>query len=176
MPGMKRLTTLGLLAAGLLGVSGLAQAERVPVPGVPVTVDLPATARQLNSAQIQKAFPGQSAPQAVFTTDDQRVVMSFEWRMSRLLPQELAKLDTDFAKVIASKNPKSFTHRLISINGSPWAQFIFVTAGRNGDVRNELLVTSAAGRTLLVTVNATVADYTKNQKVAQAITNSLKLQ
>ncbi len=170
---MKLQTMIGLAA---LALGGLAAAERVPVPGVPVTVDLPSTARQLNSAQIERAFPGQGAPQAVFTTDDQKVVMSFEWRASHLLPSELTQLDADFSKVIQAKNPKSFTHRLISINGSPWAQFVFVTPGRAGDVRNEMLITSAAGRTLVVNINATVNDYTKNQKLAQAIANSIRLQ
>ena len=172
-PVMKLQTKIGLLA---LALGSVAAAERVPVPGVPVTVDLPASARQLNSTQIDAAFPGQGAPQAVFTTDDQKVVMSFEWRGSHLLPSELAQLDSNFAKVIQAKNPKSFTHKLVSINGSPWAQFVFITPGRAGDVRNELLVTSAAGRTLVVNINATVNDYTKNQKITQAITGSLRLQ
>lgn len=172
---MQFMKTSNMLALAGLVALGVAAAEVVTVPGIGITFEAPKTLRALSAPQIKTTFQGQGAPQSVFLTDDQKVVMSFEWRGAALKRDELIALDSQFAKVIQSKSPKSFTHGLRMINGTQWAQFVFVVPGKAGDVRNEMLVTSYKGRMLVVNLNSTVADYTRNQTTALNMTNSLSL-
>ncbi|MFC4452866.1 hypothetical protein [Deinococcus sonorensis] len=144
---------------------------------LPLTVEPNAQLLVLNEAGIQKAFPSGHRPDAVFLSNDRKVSVAFEWRDTPLSPGDVQPLVTQFPAVIRAQVPgiKSLKEQLLTYNGNSWAQFVFVASGKNGDVRREMLITSAQNRMLVVTVSSTVADYTKNATPINALTGSLRL-
>jgi hypothetical protein len=64
----------------------------------------------------------------------------------------------------------------VQIGGTSWAQFVFTTPGKGGDdLRRELLMTSAQGRILVVTIAGNVKDYSRNEAVIRSLTNSVRV-
>ncbi|ADV67243.1 hypothetical protein [Deinococcus maricopensis] len=169
---MNRLT---LTLAALL-TAGAAHAERVALPNLPVSVDAPSLL-ELNAGGISKLFPGVNRPEAVLLTGDQRVVMSFEWRPTSLRTTEVGTLVQQFPAVLRKQVPnlKSLTQGALQLNGTQWAQFVITAPGKTGDVRREMLVTSAGGRMLILTISGLATDYTKNLGTILAFRNSLKV-
>lgn len=165
-----------LLAAGLL--SGSVLAAPVKLQTIPVTLDPGTRLLTLNDAGIAKAFPSAAGrPDAVFLTEDRRVSMAFEWREGRLTAAQVPDLVAQFPAVIRAQVPgiKTLRAGVVQIGGAPWAQFVFTTSGKGDDLRRELLMTSAQGRILVVTIAGNVKDYSRNEPVIRALTNSVRV-
>lgn len=167
---------LTLLAAGVL--SGAALAAPVRLQTIPVTLEPNARLLTLNDAGIAKAFPSAAGrPDAVFLTEDRRVSLAFEWREGRLSAAQVPTLVTQFPAVIRAQVPniKTLRSNVVQIGGTPWAQFVFTTPGKGDDLRRELLMTSAQGRILVVTIAGNVKDYSRNEAVIRSLTNSVRV-
>ncbi|GBF04246.1 hypothetical protein DAERI_010418 [Deinococcus aerius] len=165
-----------LLAAGLL--SGAALAAPIKLQTIPVTLEPSARLLTLNDAGIAKAFPSAAGrPDAVFLTEDRKVSVAFEWRDARLTPAQVPDLVTQFPAVIRAQVPNIKTLRAstVQIGGQPWAQFVFTTPGQGDDLRRELLMTSAQGRLLVVTIAGNVKDYSRNETLIRGLTNSVRV-
>ena len=82
-----------------------------------------------------------------------------------------------FPAVIRAQVPnvKTLKSSLVQVGGSPWAQFVFTTPGQDDDLRRELMVTSAGGRMLVLTIAGKVKDYSRNEAVIRNLTNSVRL-
>ena len=179
---MKRLfpfAATALSSAALLGLMGtsFAQATPAPLQNLPLSVETSDTLLTLTPAAIQKIYPAQSRPEAVFLTGDKKVTMGFEWRQASLKPAEVSGLVGQFPAVIKSQVPglKTLTPKLVTIQGTPWAQFIYTLSGKNGDLRREMLITSAQGRMLILNVDSSMKDYTTNDQAVRTFVNGVKL-
>ena len=164
------------LAATLL-LSGAAAAP-VKLGSLPVTLEPNAKLYTLNEAGIAKAFPSAAGrPEFVFLTEDRKVSVAFEWRQGKLAPNQVADLATQFPAVIRAQVPnlKSLKSGVVQIGGTPWAQFVFTTPGQGDELRRELLMTSAEGRILVVTIAGNVKDYSRNEAVLRALTGSVRV-
>lgn len=173
---MKLRFSLLTLAATL--TLGAASAVPVKLGNVPVTVEPNAKLLTLSAAGIRTAFPSAAGrPNAVFMTEDRKVSVAFEWRESKLNRTEVGKLVEQFPSVIRAQVPnvKSLKANLLQVSGTPWAQFIFTTPGQGDELRRELLVTSAGGRMLVVTIAGNMKDYARNEAVVRTLTNSVRV-
>lgn len=167
---------LTLTVAAVL--SGAALAAPVKLPTIPVILEPNARLLTLNDAGINKAFPSAAGrPDAVFLTEDRKVSVAFEWREARLAPEQVAGLVAQFPAVIRAQVPnlKTLKASLVEIGGKPWAQFVFTTPGQGDDLRRELLMTSAQGRLLVVTMVGNVKDYSRNEVVLRNLANSVRV-
>ena len=165
------------LAAGLL-LTGLAAAAPVKLGNVPVTVEPNAKMLTLSAAGIRSAFPSAAGrPDAVFMTEDRKVSVAFEWRASKLAANEVSKLVEQFPGVIRAQVPnvKSLKANLVTLGGSPWAQFVFTTPSQGDELRRELMVTSVGGRMLVMTIAGNVKDYSRNEAVVRNLANSVRV-
>ncbi|MVN86246.1 hypothetical protein GO986_05655 [Deinococcus sp. HMF7620] len=169
---------LALTLTALLTAATAASAVPVKLGSVPVTVEPNAKLLTLSAAGIRTAFPSAAGrPDAVFMTEDRKVSVAFEWRTSKLAQTEVAKLVEQFPGVIRAQVPnvKTLKASLVQLGGSPWAQFVFTTPGQGDELRRELMVTSVAGRMLVVTIAGNVKDYSKNEAVVRNLTNSVRV-
>ncbi|EYB67910.1 hypothetical protein DEIPH_ctg031orf0053 [Deinococcus phoenicis] len=165
-----------LTAAAVL--SGAALATPVKLPTIPVILEPNARLLTLNDAGINKAFPSAAGrPDAVFLTEDRKVSVAFEWRESKLTPGQVPDLVTQFPAVIRAQVPnvKTLKAGVVEIGDTPWAQFVFTTPGQGDDLRRELLMTSAQGRILVVTIVGNVKDYSRNEAVLRNLTSSVRV-
>ncbi len=174
---MKRLSQGAVTVFFGLMATGLAQAATAQLSNLPLSVETSDTLLTLTPAAIQKIYPSQSRPEAVFLTNDKKVTMGFEWRQAALKPGEVSGLVSQFPAVIKSQvaGLKTLTPKLLTIQGTPWAQFIYTLAGKNGDLRREMLVTSAQGRMLILNVDSSVKDYSTNDIAVRTFVNGIKL-
>ena len=173
---MKPRSLLLTLAAAL--TLGAASAVPVKLGNVPVTVEPNAKLLTLSAAGIRTAFPSAAGrPDAVFMTEDRKVSVAFEWRASKLNKTEVGTLVEQFPSVIRAQVPnvKTLKANLLQVSGTPWAQFIFTTPSQGDELRRELLVTSAGGRMLVVTIAGNMKDYAKNEAVVRTLTNSVRV-
>lgn len=168
----KMLSVLALVALGG------AAAQQVDVPGVPVSFSAPAGLRALTQEQLRTVYQNRAVPAAVYTTDDRRVTVVFEYRQTPLRPAEVAPLVSAFGSVIRNRMPGvlRLQQDLIKIQGNDWAQFVYTTPGADGENRHEMLVTSANGRMLVVTVASTLRDYNRNEAALLGLTRTLRVQ
>ncbi|WP_034383781.1 hypothetical protein [Deinococcus sp. YIM 77859] len=167
---------LTLTAAAVL--SGSALAAPVKLGTLPVTVEPSTRLLMLNAEGIARAFPSAAGrPDAVFLTEDRKVSVAFEWREGRLTPAQVPDLVAQFPAVLRAQVPniKTLKANLLEIGGTPWAQFVFTTPGQGDDLRRELLMTSAGGRILVVTVAGNVKDYSRNEAVIRTLINNVRL-
>ncbi|PTA69306.1 hypothetical protein [Deinococcus arcticus] len=173
---MRRFLSVPLTAA--LGAATLASAVPVKLGNVPVTVEPNAKLLTLSAAGIRTAFPSAAGrPDAVFMTEDRKVSVAFEWRASKLAQNEVAKLVEQFPGVIRAQVPniRSLKANLVQVGGAPWAQFVFTTPGQGDELRRELMVTSAGGRMLVITIAGNLKDYSKNEAVVRTLANSVRV-
>ncbi|ULH15723.1 hypothetical protein MF271_03535 [Deinococcus sp. KNUC1210] len=179
-------------AAPLLGVAAVLSASVLPgaayaqaatptlakLPNLPISIMPSDTLQMLKDEGIQKAFPTGNRPEAVLLTADSKVTMSFEWRDTKLAPTDVPTMLNQFPAVIRAQVPgiKTLKQQMLNLNGNNWADFIFVAPGRSGDVRRELLITSAQGRMLVLTISSNLLDYTtKNETAVKALTGSMRI-
>ena len=175
-------------ARSALRLSPLALALLVPavlaVPAklgnLPVSFEPSTKLMVLNDAGIQKVFPSGNRPDAVLLSGDSKVSMAFEWRDAKLATNDVNTMLAQFPAVIRSQVPgiKTLKQQLVNMNGNSWADFVFVTAGKtatSGDVRREMLITSAQGRMLVLTISSSMADYARNEADVKAVTSSIRL-
>ncbi|GMA15093.1 hypothetical protein E5F05_11615 [Deinococcus metallilatus] len=165
-----------LTAAAVL--SGAALAAPVKLPTIPVTLEPNARLLTLNDAGIAKAFPSSAGrPDAVFLTEDRKVSVAFEWREGKLAPSQVQDLVAQFPAVIRAQIPnvKTLKASVLQIGGTPWAQFVFTTPGQGDDLRRELLMTSAEGRILVITIAGNQKDYSRNEAVIRNLVNSVRV-
>jgi len=168
---------LSLLAA-LTVFSSVAVAVPVKLGALPVMVEPNAQLLTLNEAGIAKVFPSSSSrPDMVFLTEDRKVSVAFEWRQGKLTAGQVPDLVAQFPAVIRSQVPnvKTLKAGVVQIGGTPWAQFVFTTPGKGDDLRRELLMTSAGGRILVLTVAGNVKDYSRNEAVLRNLTGSVRV-
>ncbi|WP_345460099.1 hypothetical protein [Deinococcus carri] len=164
------------LAAAVL--SGAALAVPVKLPTIPVILEPNARLLTLTDAGITKAFPSAAGrPDAVFLTEDRKVTVAFEWREGKLAPNQVNDLVAQFPAVIRAQVPniKTLKASLVQIGNTPWAQFVFTTPGQGDDLRRELLMTSALGRILVVTIAGNVKDYSRNEALIRTFADSLRV-
>lgn len=167
---------LSLVAAAALG--GPAFATPVKLQTLPVSVEPNTRLLTLTAEGIAKAFPSAAGrPDAVFLTEDRRVSVAFEWREGRLSPAQVPDLVTQFPAVIRAGVPglKTLRSGVVQIGGTPWAQFVFTTPGKGDDLRRELLMTSAGGRVLVMTIAGNVKDYSRNEALIRSLTGSVRV-
>ena len=175
-----------LSAAALLSASvvpGVAHAQAsaptlAKLPNLPLSIAPSDTLQMLKEEGIQKAFPTGNRPEAVLLTADSKVTMSFEWRDTKLAPADVPTMLTQFPAVIRAQVPgiKTLKQQMLTLNGNNWADFIFVAPGKGVDVRRELLITSAQGRMLVLTISSNLLDYTsKNEAAVKALTGSMRI-
>ena len=175
-------------ARSALRLSPLALALLVPavlaVPAklgnLPVSFEPSTKLMVLNDAGIQKVFPSGNRPDAVLLSGDSKVSMAFEWRDAKLATNDVNTMLAQFPAVIRSQVPgiKTLKQQLVNMNGNSWADFVFVTAGKtatSGDVRREMLITSAQGRMLVLTISSSMVDYARNEADVKAVTSSIRL-
>ncbi|GGJ63618.1 hypothetical protein [Deinococcus aquiradiocola] len=171
----RRTAVLGLTA--LVGTASLAHAATSPIPNLPLSLDTGERLQMLTDKGVQKIFPAGNRPEAVFLSPDSKLSLAFEWRDAKLNKADVATMLTQFPTVIRAQVPgiKSLKQQMVTLNGNEWADFVFVAPSRTGDVRREMLITSAQGRMLVLTISSTIADYSKNEADVKAFTNSIKL-
>ena len=148
------------------------------LPNLPLSIAPSDALLKLSDEGILKAFPSGNRPEAVLLSSDSKVTMSFEWRDTKLAPADVATMLTRFPAIIKSQVPgiKSLKQQMLPLNGTNWADFVFVAPGRSGDVRREMLITSAQGRMLVLTISSNLLDYTaKNEAAVRTLTNSLRV-
>ncbi|AXG98626.1 hypothetical protein ACTQ9L_06550 [Deinococcus wulumuqiensis] len=170
----------GAVRAGALGLLlvGLASAAPLKLSNLPVTVEPSAKLLTLTPAGIRSAFPSAAGrPGAVFMTEDRKVSVALEWRTGKLAPNEVEKLVAQFPTVIRAQVPgvKALKANLVQLGGKPWAQFIFTTPGQGDDLRRELLMTSAGGRILVMTIAGNVRDYSRNETLIRSFASSVRV-
>ena len=166
--------------AGLLALlaAGTALAAPVKLGNLPVSVEPNSKLLTLTPAGIRSAFPSASGrPGAVFMTEDRKVSVALEWRTGKLAPNEVERLVTQFPAVIRAQVPgvKALKAELLPLSGRNWAQFVFTTPGQGDDLRRELLMTSAGGRILVVTVAGNVRDYSRNEATVRGFLSGLRV-
>ena len=174
LSAMKRVLTLAALS---LSTAVLAQSGTIKVGDLPLSVDLGGKISMLNDAWIRKAYPRfDGRPDAVFRTEDGRVTTTFQWREAKLAPAEVERLAAEYPAVLKSQVPglKSLKASVLQLNGKNWAQVILTAPGQKDDLRREMLMTSLAGRMLVVTIQSNVKDFSKNEAQVRAFTSSLK--
>ena len=157
---------------------GAALAAPVKLQTVPVTVEPNARLLTLNDAGIAKAFPSSaSRPEAVFVTEDLKVTVAFDWREAPLATPGVTEVTNRFAANLRSQVPNLKTVRsaVVQVGGQPWGQIIFTTPGQGDDRRVEMLLTSAGGRLLVVTIASNVKDYSRNENVVRNFASSLRV-
>ncbi len=189
-----------MLSAGLLPGTALAQttpaqttpAQTTPAPAVtpaksdptqaklpnlPLSITPNAELLSLSDEGILKAFPSGHRPEAVLLSGDAKVTISFDWRDTKLSSADVPVMLTRFPAVIKAQVPgiKSIKQQIMTLNGTNWADFIFVAPGKSGDVRREMMITSAQGRMLVLTISSNLADYPKNEAAVRALTSSIRL-
>ena len=174
---MKRLSHGALTAFFGLLATGLAQAATAQLPNLPLSVETSDTLLKLTPEAIQKIYPAQSRPEAVFLTGDRKVTMGFEWRQTALKPAEVSGLVGQFPAVIKAQvaGLKTLTPKLLTIQGTPWAQFVYTLAGKSGDLRREMLITSVQGRMLILNVDSSLKDYSANDVAVRTFVNGVKV-
>lgn len=168
---------LTLTALALLGTPA-ALAAPLKLQNVPVTVESSPKLYVLNDAGIAKAFPSAAGrPEAVFLTEDRKVTVAFDWREAQLAPAGVAALTNEFAAGLRTQVPnlKTIKSAAVQVGGHPWGQIIFTTPGQGDDRRFEMLVTSAGGRLLVVTIASNVKDYSRNENVVRNLASSLRV-
>ncbi|MDO4246113.1 MAG: hypothetical protein Q4C89_08830 [Deinococcus sp.] len=171
-PQATRLSVLALLTAGL------SLAAPLKLSNLPVTVEPSPKLLTLTPAGIRSAFPSATGrPGAVFMTEDRKVSVALEWRTGKLAPNEVEQLVKQFPAVIRSQVPgiKALKSDMVQLGGKPWAQFIFTTPGQGDDLRRELLMTSAGGRILVMTIAGNVRDYSRNEALIRSFANSVRV-
>lgn len=173
LSGMKRVLSLVALS---LSTASLAQTTG-KIGDLPMTVELGSKMSMLNDTWIRKAYPRfEGRPDAVFRTDDGRVTMTFQWREAKLAPTEVERLAAEYPAVLKSQVPglKTLKANVVQLNGKNWAQVILTAPGQSDDLRREMLMTSLKGRMLVVTIQSSVKDFSKNETQVRAFTSSLK--
>lgn len=165
--------TLALLVPAAL-------AAPVRLPNLPVSFEPSTKLMVLNDAGIQKIFPSGNRPDAVMLSADNKISLAFEWRDAKLPASDVNTMLTQFPAVLRSQVPgiKTLKQQLVNLNGASWADFVFVTGGKTaaaGDVRREMLITSAQGRMLVLTISSNLADYSRHEADVRALTGSLRL-
>ncbi len=170
-----------ILLAGMLVLStNKALAETLKLDPMPVSVESNDKMLMLNEAGIKTVYPSAlGRPNKVFVTPDHKVSVAFEWRNSQLAPNEVNKLSRQFPAVIRSQVPdlKSLKSGTTRVGGTSWARFIFTTSSTipTEEMRSEMMVTSAGGRMLVVTIAGTAKDYAANQTVVRGLVSSIKV-
>ena len=174
---MKR--TRSLLPALLLtsALAFTASAAPIKLTNLPISLEPGDKLFVLSDAGIQKAFPTGNRPDAVFLSKDSKLSLTFEWRATKLGSADVNTMLTQFPTVIRAQVPgiKSLKQQALNLNGDTWADFVFVAPGKTGDVRREMLITSAQGRMLVLTISSNLSDYGKNEADVQALTSSIRL-
>lgn len=167
-----------MLSVMALVALGSAAAQQVDVPGVPVSFSAPAGLRALSQEQLRTVYQNRNVPAAVYTTEDRRVTVVFEYRNVPLRPAEVPALVSSFGSVIRSsmRGVLRLNQELLNIQGNPWAQFVFTTPGQDGENRQEMLVTSANGRMLVVSIASSLRDYQRNEATVLGLTRSMRIQ
>lgn len=166
-----------LAALALLGTPA-ALAAPLRLQNVPVTVESNPKLYVLNDAGIAKAFPSAAGrPEAVFLTEDRKVTVAFDWREAALAPNGVAALTESFVAGLRTQVPNLKTVRsaAVQVGGHPWGQIIFTTPGQGDDRRFEMLLTSAGGRLLVVTIASSVKDYSRNENLIRNFASSLRV-
>ncbi|AAF10821.1 hypothetical protein [Deinococcus radiodurans] len=167
-----RVSALGFL------IAGLASAAPLKLSNLPVTVEPNEKLLTLTPAGIRSAFPSAAGrPGAVFMTEDRKVSVALEWRAGKLAPNEVEKLVAQFPAVIRAQVPgvKALKADLVQLGGRSWAQFIFTTPGQGDDLRRELLMTSAGGRILVMTIAGNVRDYSRNEALIRNFAGNVRV-
>lgn len=168
---------LTLTALALLGAPA-ALAAPLKLQNVPVTVDTNPKLYVLNDAGIARAFPSAAGrPEAVFLTEDRKVTVAFDWREAALAPGGVAALTENFAAGLRTQVPnlKTIRSAAVQVGGHPWGQIIFTAPGQGDDRRFEMLLTSAGGRLLVVTIASNVRDYSRNENLVRNFASSLRV-
>lgn len=167
---------LTLTAAAVL--SGAALAAPVKLQTVPITLEPNARLLTLNDAGIAKAFPSAAGrPEAVFLTEDRKVSVAFDWREAPLETAGVTDLVNRFSANLRGQVPnlKTLRSAVVQVGGQPWGQIIFTTPGQGDDRRHEMLLTSAGGRLLVVTIAGNVKDYSRNENLIRNLASSLRV-
>ena len=168
-----------LLSAVLLASASVTVVSAAPIRlgNLPLSVEPGEKLLLLTDAAIQRTFGAGNRPDAVFFSSDKKVSMAFEWRDIKLASGDVNTMLDKFPAVIRSQVPgvKTMKQQLLSLNGNNWADFVFVAPGKTGDVRREMLITSAQGRMLVLTISSNVADYSKNETDVKAMIDSIRL-
>ncbi|WP_420596279.1 hypothetical protein [Deinococcus sp.] len=174
---MKRSSQGAVAALLLVLATQTANAATAQLQNLPLSVETNDKMLTLTPIAIEKIYPAQSRPEAVFLTGDKKVTMGFEWRQTLLKPTEVSGLVGQFPAVIKAQVPglKSLTPKLLTIQGTPWAQFIYTLSGKSGDLRREMLITSAQGRMLILNVDSSVKDYSTNDVMVRTFVNGVKV-
>jgi hypothetical protein len=173
-PSVRLVVPLTLLASALLST---VWAAPVKLGNLPLSLEAGNKLMVLNDTGIQKIFPTGNRPDAVMLSSDKKVSLAFEWRDIKLTKSDVNVMLAQFPAVIRAQVPgiKTLSQNLINMNGSTWADFVFVASGKAGDVRREMLITSAQDRMLVLTISSNVADYPKNEPDVKALTGSIRL-
>ncbi len=180
VPAAPRIPASGLLLSAVLLTSvfvSAAAAAPIRLGNLPLSVEPGEKLLLLTDAAIQKTFGAANRPDAVFFSSDKKVSMAFEWRDIKLANADVNTMLDKFPAVIRSQVPgvKTMKQQLLSLNGNSWADFVFVAPGKAGDVRREMLITSAQGRMLVLTISSNLADYSRNEADVKAMTDSIRL-
>lgn len=165
-----RLLALALLSGSLAGA--------LPIAQLPLSADVPDKMLSLTPQGIAQIYPQNNRPAAVFLSADKKVSISLEQRRTPLKPQDIGVLVGQYPAVIKAQVPglSSLVSRQLTINGVPWAQFVYTLPVKGGERRRETLLGSADGKLLMVNVDSTVNDYNKNQVDVRGFINSLQVQ
>ena len=171
------LSARGLALVGLSALLTVGFAAPTKLTNLPLSLDPGAKLFVMSDAYLLKKFPTGSCPDLLFKTSDDKVSIAFEWRGTKLTPADVNTMLTQFPAVIMAQVPgiKTLNKQMLKLNGNDWADFVFVAPNKLGDVRRELLITSAQGRMLIVTVSSNLADYGKNEADVKALTGSMTL-
>lgn len=153
-------------------------AHALQIAKLPLSADVPAKMLSLTPEAIAKIYPQSARPEAVYLTADKKVALSFEQRRTPLKPNEISALVGQYPAVIKSQVPGlgSLVSKQLTIGGTPWAQFVYTLPSKAGERRRETLLGSVGGKLLMLNIDSTVSDYSKNQVDVRSFVNSLQVQ
>lgn len=157
---------------------GCVSAQALQVGTLPLVADTPGKLLSLSPEAIAQIYPQNNRPEAVYLTADKKVSLAFEQRSAPLKPGEISGLVGQYPAIIKSQVPglKSLVSKQLTIGGTPWAQFVYTLPGKDGERRRETLLGSVGGKLLMLNVDSTTADYSKNQVEVRSFINSLHMQ
>lgn len=148
-----------------------AQAEKVGV----LELQLPPDFYKMSKEEIANKFPPVRPPQAAFANNRRvTVTVAINHTQSKLSPAQLGEFGAFMKKTVGAMGELE-KDETVTINGNSWYRLVLKTEAADQPIRNEMLMTSADGRALLINLNSTVKDYPAYQKQLDAIRNSLKI-
>ncbi len=175
-PLLRPTLSLSLTFSLLLAPSALA--ARVTIPGTGTSLDVPAGFVVMPKSVIESKYSrGGTPPSTVYSTPGPHwdVNIAFVLRNTALPAGSLAPVQAGLERSIqGTPGFRWVSHRIVKSGGRDWIDLQFWVDGADQPIYNHLRVTRDGQRALIVTANATKAQYAKYGPALDRAMNGLK--